>query len=110
MFRVGEVDGTITARVRWVVDVLNSVDTTKATSNLFGERWSKLVANSMVNPLAAITGLRDREMSMNSEVRRLSMLLAIEAVKVGGRRGIRWSRYRNPGRSLGSRGQRAGSR
>ncbi len=83
VFRVGEVDGTMTARVRWVVDALNSVDTTKATSNLFGERWSKLVANSMVNPLAAITGLRDRAMSMNSEVRRLSMLLAIEAVKVG---------------------------
>ena len=83
VFRVGEVDGTVTARVQWVVDVLNKVDTTKATSNLFGERWSKLVANSMVNPLAAITGLRDRAMSMDPEVRRLSMLLAIEAVNVG---------------------------
>jgi 2-dehydropantoate 2-reductase len=83
VFRVGEVDGAMTPRVQWVVDTLNKVDTTKATSNLFGERWSKLVANSMVNPLAAITGLRDRAMSLNPEVRRLSMLLAIEAVNVG---------------------------
>lgn len=83
VFRVGEVDGLDSLRLRSVVDLLATVDTTKATSNLFGERWSKLVANSMVNPLAAITGLRDREMSMNPEVRRLSMLLAIEAVNVG---------------------------
>lgn len=83
VFRVGEVDGTITTRVQWLVELLSRVDTTKATGNLFGERWSKLVANSMVNPLAAITGLRDREMSMNPEVRRFSMLLGIEAVKVG---------------------------
>ena len=83
VFRVGEVDGKITSRVEWLVELLGKVDTTKATDNLFGERWSKLVANSMVNPLAAITGLRDRAMSMNPEVRRTSMLLAIEAVKVG---------------------------
>lgn len=83
VFRLGEVDGRVTDRVRWLVELLNQVDTAKPTDNLFGERWSKLVANSMVNPLAAITGLRDREMSRNPEVRRLSLRLAVEAVTVG---------------------------
>ena len=83
VFRLGEVDGRLTDRVRGLVELMNQVDTSTPTDNLFGERWSKLVANSMVNPLAAITGLRDREMSRNPEVRRLSMLLAVEAVKVG---------------------------
>ena len=83
VFRAGEVDGRATPRVQAVVDLLNKVDTTKSTSNLFGERWSKLVANAMINPLAAITGLRDREMSIDPKVRRTSMHLAIEAVAVG---------------------------
>ena len=83
VFRVGEVDGRLTDRVRRLVDLMNEVDTTKPTTNLLGERWSKLVANAMINPLAAITGLRDRQMSMNPAVRRLSMGLAIEAVRVG---------------------------
>jgi 2-dehydropantoate 2-reductase len=37
----------------------------------------------MVNPLAAITGLRDRAMNADAEVRSLSMQLAIEGVRVG---------------------------
>ena len=83
VFRIGEVDGRMTDRVGWLVDLLGAVDTAKATNNLFGERWSKLVANSMTNALAAITGFRDRELSLHSGTRRLSMLLGIEAVKVG---------------------------
>jgi len=83
VFRVGEVDGRLNDRVRRLVDLMSEVDTTRPTTNLAGERWSKLVANAMINPLAAITGLRDRQMSMNPAVRRLSMGLAIEAVEVG---------------------------
>ena len=83
VFRVGEVDGRSTDRVQWLVELLNQVDTARATDNLLGERWSKLAANSMTNALSAITGLRDRQMSLDPEVRRLSMRLGIEAVQVG---------------------------
>jgi 2-dehydropantoate 2-reductase len=83
VFRVGEVDGRVTERVEWLVELLGQVDTARATTNLVGERWSKLVANAMTNALAAITGLRDREMSRHPEVRRLSLRLGIEAVRVG---------------------------
>lgn len=83
VFRVGEIDGQITSRLREVVDLLSLVDNAKPTSNLFGERWSKLVANSMANPVSAITGLRDKEMSRNRDVRRLCMKLGVEAVSVG---------------------------
>ena len=83
VFRVGETDGQITSRVKEVVELLSMVDNAKATTNLFGERWSKLVANSMANPVSAVTGLRDKEMSRNRDVRTLSMKLGIEAVSVG---------------------------
>jgi 2-dehydropantoate 2-reductase len=83
VFRVGETDGRVTDRVRWLVDLLGRVDTARPTANLAGERWSKLTANAMTNALSAITGLRDRQMSRDPDVRRLSMRLGIEAVKVG---------------------------
>jgi len=83
VFRIGAPDGGHAAQVTRIVSLMNEVDTTAPTENLYGERWSKLVANAMVNPLAAITGLRDRAMSADPEVRDLSMRLAIEGVSVG---------------------------
>ena len=83
VFRLGETDGRPSDRLDWLVELLNKVDTARSTTNLFGERWSKLVANAKINPLAAITGLRDREMMMTPEVRQLAMRLGIEGVLVG---------------------------
>ena len=42
IFRVGEVHGRITARVQELVRMLSAVDSAKVTTNLWGERWSKL--------------------------------------------------------------------
>ena len=83
VFRIGEMDGKVTSRVEEVAALLETVDSTKVTTNLGGERWSKLVANSMGNGLQAITGLSSREMAMTAEVRRLTIRLAAEAVEVG---------------------------
>ena len=83
VFRLGETDGQPSDRLASLVELLNKVDTARLTTNLLGERWSKLVANAMINPLAAITGLWDRDMMMNPEVRKLAMRLGIEGVTVG---------------------------
>ena len=83
VFRVGEMDGKVTPRVEEVAALLENVDSAKVTTNLSGERWSKLVANSMGNGLQAITGLSSREMAQTAEVRRLTIRLASEAVAVG---------------------------
>ena len=88
VFRVGEMDGRLTPRVEEVAKLLAIVDSTKITTNLNGERWSKLVANSMGNGLQAITGLSSREMAMTAEVRRLTIRLAAEAVEVGQAMGL----------------------
>lgn len=83
VFRIGDPDGAHRDDVQRIVALMNAVDTTAPTDNLYGERWSKLVANAMVNPLAAITGLRDRAMNADTQVRDLSMRLAMEGVSVG---------------------------
>src|SRR5204863_561897 len=44
-FKIGELDGSDTPRARALVEVMNGVTKTELTTNLFGERWSKLAAN-----------------------------------------------------------------
>jgi 2-dehydropantoate 2-reductase len=83
VFRVGEPHGRITARVERIRELLAPIDSAKATSNLWGERWSKLVANSMANGLSAATGLSNKQFTANEQTRRLSIRLAAEAIRVG---------------------------
>lgn len=83
VFRAGEVHGRITPRIQEVVKLLSSVDSAKVTSNLWGERWSKLVANAMRNGVCAATGMGANECDNEKITRRLSIRLAGEAVKIG---------------------------
>ncbi len=83
VFRVGEAHGRITPRVEKVVDLLAKIDSAKATSNLWGERWSKLVANAMANGISAATGLSSSECNGERSLRRLAIRIGGEAVRVG---------------------------
>jgi 2-dehydropantoate 2-reductase len=57
VFRTGEVHGRISPRAEEVCRLVAYADSAKVTANLWGERWSKLVANVMGNGLSACTGL-----------------------------------------------------
>jgi 2-dehydropantoate 2-reductase len=83
VFRVGEVHGRITKRAEEVADLLRSADSAKVTANLWGERWSKLVVNSMRNGLSAGTGLNGNQRDLAEEPRWLSIRLGSQAVRVG---------------------------
>src|SRR5688572_13387194 len=45
VYRVGEVHGRVTERATEVAELLRAADSAKVTTNLWGERWSKLVVN-----------------------------------------------------------------
>jgi len=83
VFRVGEPHGRITPRVQEVAELLRSVDSAKVTSNLWGERWSKLVVNAMRNGLSAATGLYGNQRDTSEGPRWLSIRLGSQAVRVG---------------------------
>ncbi len=83
VYRVGEVHGRHTQRAQDVADLLACADSSKVTTNLWGERWSKLVINSMRNGLSAATGLSGNERDGRVDTRRLSIRLGAEAVRVG---------------------------
>jgi 2-dehydropantoate 2-reductase len=83
VFRAGEHDGRITPRTTALAEMLSVVDGALATDNLWGERWAKLCANAMGNPVQAMSGLGSLEI-MSSEVgRAITIHLASESARVG---------------------------
>ncbi len=83
VYRTGEVHGRITTRAEEVCRLVASADSAKVTANLWGERWSKLVANVMANGLSAATGLTSNQIIENEPMRRFSARLGSEAIRVG---------------------------
>jgi 2-dehydropantoate 2-reductase len=83
VFRTGEVHGRITERAQEICRLVGYADSAKVTNNLWGERWSKLVANVMGNGLSACTGLTGGQMLESEPIRRFSTRLGSEAIRVG---------------------------
>ena len=83
VFRVGEIHGRITERAQEVCRLVSNADSAKVTDNLWGERWSKLVANAMANGLSACTGLTGKQVLENDALRRFSARLGSEAIRIG---------------------------
>ena len=83
VFRVGEVHGRVTDRIKEVGRLLTLSDSMQVTSNLWGERWSKLVTNAMANGLSACTGLISRDILLDERLRRFTARLGSEAIRIG---------------------------
>ena len=63
--------------------MLRVIDGAYATENLWGERWSKLCANSMGNPVQAMSGLGSLEIASSEVGRAITIHLAGESARVG---------------------------
>jgi 2-dehydropantoate 2-reductase len=83
VFRVGELDGSLSSRAQSLCDLLHNVDNAKVTGNLQGERWSKLANNAMNSGIAATTGLSAKQGMADPQLRPFMIDLASETVAVG---------------------------
>jgi 2-dehydropantoate 2-reductase len=83
VFRAGEVHGRTTDRAQEVARLVGLADSAMVTANLWGERWSKLVANVMANGLSAATGLSGNAVIRDDALHRFSVRLGSEAIRVG---------------------------
>ena len=81
-FRIGELNGKETDRARELAGIMSAVSGAKVTTNLFGERWSKLAVNCMANPLAGLSGLGSAEVRSQPVPCRIAIRIAAEVVKV----------------------------
>lgn len=82
-FKIGELDGQDTERARRLVEAVNHAAPTKLTTNLFGERWSKMAVNCMANPLAGLSGLGTTEVRSDPTARRIAIHVGAEVIRVG---------------------------
>ena len=83
VYHRGEKSVSITVDDKEMTKLLRAADSAKVTTNLWGERWSKLVVNSMRNGLSAATGLSGNERDLAEGPRWLSIRLGSEAIRVG---------------------------
>ena len=63
--------------------MIGTIDSVKATTNLWGERWSKLCVNGMHNGVSAASGLSGNAMRQDDRIRRVIIKLGGEAVRIG---------------------------
>jgi 2-dehydropantoate 2-reductase len=81
--RVGEMHGQVTPRAQLLASLLAHGDSCKLTTNLWGERWSKLTINAMRNGVCALTGLTGRQRDLNDVARDLTIKLGSSCIRVG---------------------------
>lgn len=82
VFRVGEVHGRVTPRAHGLAALLGSVDKAGVTTNLWGERWAKLVTNAMQMGLLGATGLCNEEVIGDAATRNIVVRAAAEGIQV----------------------------
>ncbi len=83
VFRAGEHNGVVTERTTMIAEMLKVIDGAQATDNLWGERWAKLCANAMGNPVQAMSGLGSLEIASSEVGRTITIHLASESARVG---------------------------
>jgi 2-dehydropantoate 2-reductase len=83
VYRTGEVHGRITERANEVCRLVSLADSAIATDNIWGERWSKLVTNSMANGVSACTGLSGAQLAQDETIRRFQARVGSEAIRIG---------------------------
>ncbi len=87
---LGELQGGVTERVEEVVRVFNNAGlNARASEDIMGWIWSKEILNVGINPVTALTGLRNGELLERPELLEVSKMAMAEAAKVAETLGIK---------------------
>ena len=88
-FAVGELDGLSTPRVREIEAILGNVGRVEATGNIYGAKWTKLIANTMTMGPFGLLGLGNSEAANLPGMFDISVKLGQESLAVGAALGYR---------------------
>ena len=88
-FAVGELDGAYTPRVREIEALLRNVGRCDVTNNIYGAKWTKLIANTMTMGPFGLLGLRNSEAPALPGMFDISVKLGRESLAVGAALGYR---------------------
>lgn len=87
-FDIGELDGSITDRLRETAEILSSVGHCGLTENITGMKWSKLLINSTFSGLSAACGCTFGEVIDTPSLMRTAVRLLDEGIRAGQAAGI----------------------
>ena len=88
-FTVGELDGSSTPRVAEIASIMSNVGRCDVTNNIYGAKWTKLIANIMTQAPFGLFGLRNYEAVALPGMYDISVKLGREALAVGAALGYR---------------------
>ena len=88
-FEIGELDGSITDRIKQVKEVLDTVGNTTIITNLMGARWAKLFINATYSGLSAALGISYGDILDDEYIFRVSMYTGNEVLKTAKLNGIK---------------------
>src|SRR3989475_253301 len=83
-------------RATTLAAMLSVIDGAQVTDTLWGERWAKLCANAMGNPVQAMSGLGSLEIASSEVGRTITIHLAAESARVGLALGYRVPKFNGP--------------
>jgi 2-dehydropantoate 2-reductase len=87
---IGEIDSKESGRTTYISDIFNQAGIdTEISDNIEGVLWGKLLINAVINPLTAITGLKNGQLLESLPMRETMKLIVEEAVRVPVKKGIR---------------------
>lgn len=88
-FAVGELDGLHTPRVKEIASILGAVGRCDVTNNIYGAKWTKLIANTMTMGPFGLLGLGNTDAANVPGMFEVSVQLGRESAAVGTALGYR---------------------
>jgi 2-dehydropantoate 2-reductase len=79
---IGEMDETITPRIKRLGEILNDINPTHITQNIRGILWSKLATNATINSMGVLTGQKFGDMMKRKETRFVTLQTYAEVIDV----------------------------
>ena len=87
---IGEISGKVSERIKSISDIFNQAGIdTEISDNIEGMLWGKLLVNAVINPLTAITRVRNGQLLESPSLRETMKLIVEEAMRVPLKKGIR---------------------
>lgn len=87
---IGEIDGKESERIKHISDIFNQAGIdTEISDNIEGVLWGKLLINAVINPLTAITRVRNGQLLESPFLKETMNLIVEEAIRVPLKKGIR---------------------
>lgn len=92
-FIIGNINDANSDRLKDLKEILENILPTTISDNIYGELYSKLIINSCITTLGAITGKRLGEMLSSSQTRNVFMKIVYEAIEVANAMGLKVEPY-----------------